>query len=528
MIHRSPDADIEIPAADVTSFVLEHAQDRAAKPALIDGPTGRTLTYGELASGIRSLAAGLAARGFAKGDVLAIFMPNVPEYAIAFHGAASAGGKCTTANPLYTANELGHQLEDSGAKLLLTVPPFLDAALEAAENAGLAPEDVFVVGEAGDGLKGATPFAELLGDPAEAPAVEIDPESDLAVLPYSSGTTGLPKGVMLSHRNLVSNLSQVQVCFPIAEDDTLIACLPFFHIYGMTVIMNQGLRSGATLVTMPRFDLDQFLDLIEQHNVTRAYVVPPIALALAKHPAIDGRDLSSVQIIMSGAAPLGAELAERMAERIDCAVIQGYGLTETSPVTHLIRPSGENRPGTVGQSLPNTECRLVDPESGKDVAEGERGELWIRGPQVMRGYLNNEEATANTVDSEGWLHTGDVAVRDADGFYAIVDRLKELIKYKGFQVAPAELEALIITHPQVQDVAVIGVADEEAGELPKAIIVPAEDGEFDAEELMDWVAGQVSPQKKVRLVEEIDEIPKSPSGKILRRVLVERERAAAG
>jgi acyl-CoA synthetase (AMP-forming)/AMP-acid ligase II len=318
---------------------------------------------------------------------------------------------------------------------------------------------------------------------------------------------------------------QIQDAFPISEDDVLIGCLPFFHIYGQTVIMNQGLWQGATIVTMPRFDLEQYLDLIAEHGVSRAYVVPPIALALAKHPAVDQRDLSSVDVVMSGAAPLGAELVGQVAERIDCKVIQGYGLTETSPVTHVIRPHGENRPGSIGPALAGTECRLVDPESGEDAAEGERGELWIRGPQVMAGYLNNPEATAATIDSDGWLHTGDVAVRDADGFYSIVDRLKELIKYKGFQVPPAELEALLITHPDVADVAVIGVPDDECGELPKALVVPAGDG-VDGDALMEFVAGQVSPQKQVRLVEEVEEIPKSPSGKILRRVLRDREAAS--
>jgi acyl-CoA synthetase (AMP-forming)/AMP-acid ligase II len=253
--------------------------------------------------------------------------------------------------------------------------------------------------------------------------------------------------------------------------------------------------------------------------------VPPIALALAKHPAVDAHDVSSVDVIMSGAAPLGAELAGAVADRIDCKVIQGYGLTETSPVTHVIRPDGDNKPGSIGPPLASTECRLVDPETGEDVAEGERGELWIRGPQEMTGYLTNAEATAATVDDDGWLHTGDIAVVDGDGFFQIVDRLKELIKYKGFQVAPAELEALIISHPEVADVAVIGIPDEECGELPKAYVVAAGD-ELDHDALMDWIAGQVSPQKKVRLVEVIDEIPKSPSGKILRRVLKDREATA--
>jgi acyl-CoA synthetase (AMP-forming)/AMP-acid ligase II len=519
LIHRSAHPDVPIPDMDVSSFVLEHALERGAKPALIDGPTGRTLTYADLAQGVRGLAAGLAARGFGKGDALAVYMPNLPEYAVAFHGAASAGGRCTTVNPLYTAGELAQQLEDSGAGILLTVPPFLDAAREAAEKSGV--DDVVVVGEANGGI----PLGELLADPADAPEVRIDPARDVAVLPYSSGTTGLPKGVMLTHRNLVANICQVQDAFPIAPDDTLIGVLPFFHIYGQTVIMNQGLRTGGTIVTMPRFDLEQFLELIESHAVTRAYVVPPIALALAKHPAVDDRDLSTLRTIMSGAAPLGPELAEQVASRVGTTVTQGYGLTETSPVTHAIRPDGENRPGSIGQPLPGTECRVVAPGTGDDVAVGERGELWIRGPQVMRGYLNNPEATEATVDSDGWLHSGDVAVVDEDGFFTIVDRLKELIKYKGFQVAPAELEALIITHPSVGDVAVVGVADEECGELPKAFVVPVDEG-FDADQLMEWVEGRVAPQKRIRLVETVDEIPKSPSGKILRRKLLERERAA--
>ncbi|HEX8053577.1 MAG TPA: 4-coumarate--CoA ligase family protein [Thermoleophilaceae bacterium] len=518
-IHRGPEPDVEIPDLDLTAFVLEHAGERADKPALIDGPSGRTLTYGQLAQSIRALAAGLTARGFGKGDVLAVYMPNLPEYAIALHGVASVGGKCTTMNPLYTASEVAHQLEDSGARFLVTVGPMLAVASEAAAKAGI--EEVFVVGE-GDG---ATPFTELMGNPDEAPEVEIDPDGDLAVLPYSSGTTGLPKGVMLSHRNLVANMSQNQIAYPIAEDDRLIGVLPFFHIYGMVVIMNQGLRAGATIVTMPRFDLDQFLELIQEHRITRAYVVPPIALALAKHPAVDNYELGSITGIMSGAAPLGGELAQAVAKRLDCTVIQGYGLTETSPVTHCIRPSGENRPGSIGQALPNTECRLVDPETGADAQAGERGELWIRGPQVMKGYLNNDEATSHTVDEDGWLHTGDIGVVDEDGFFTIVDRLKELIKYKGFQVAPAELEALLINHPDVQDVAVIGVPDEEAGELPKAYVVPAGDS-LDSDALMQWCAEKVSPQKKIRLVEEIDAIPKSASGKILRRELKDREAAA--
>ena len=504
---------LAIPDVDVTSFVLERAEARGEKPALIDGPSGRTITYGELGGLIAAMRGGLGSRGFGKGDALGIYLPNLPEYAIAFHAAASAGGRATTANPLYTENELGHQLRDAGARFLLTAPPLLETALASAERASV--EEVFVVGEA----EGATPLAELLA--AEpAPAAAIDPAADLAVLPYSSGTTGLPKGVMLSHRNLVANLIQAGEALRVEEDDTLVGCLPFFHIYGMTVIMNLGLRGGATIVTMPRFDLVEFLALIERHQVSVGFVVPPIALALAKHPAIDDADLSSLRFLMSGAAPLGPELVEAVEDRLGCMVAQGYGMTETSPVTHTIPmdPSA-NRVGTVGPPLRGTECKLVDPESGEEAGAGERGEVWIRGPQVMQGYLNNEEATAATIDADGWLHTGDIGIADEQGYCTIVDRLKELIKYKGYQVPPAELEALLLTHPAVSDAAVVGVPDEEAGELPKAFVVVAEGAELDHDELMAWVGERVAPQKRIRLVEEIDAVPRSASGKILRREL---------
>jgi acyl-CoA synthetase (AMP-forming)/AMP-acid ligase II len=504
----------EIPEHDIASFVLAGAGEHGERPALVDGPSGREIGYAQLAAASGAFAGALAARGIGKGDAVCIYMPNLPEYSIAFHGVARAGAVNTTANPLYTAQELRHQLEDSAAKLLITVPPFLETARAAIEGTEVE-EIVLVGGESGDGVVAAS---ELLGAAEDPPEVEIDPRSDLAVLPYSSGTTGLPKGVMLTHHNLVANVVQTRAAIPVEPDDVFIAVLPFFHIYGMTVIMNMGLASGAKVVTMPRFDLEQFLGLIEQHRVTAAYVVPPIALALAKHPAVEGHDLSSLRMVMSGAAPLGPELTEQVGERLGVPVTQGYGMTELSPVTHVSRLDAI-KSGSIGPLVPGTEARIVDPESGEDVADGERGELWIRGPQVMRGYLNNEEATAETIDSEGWLHTGDVATRDEDGCYAIVDRLKELIKYKGFQVPPAELEALLIAHPAVADCAVIGVPDEEAGELPKGFVVVAEEAEVSDEELLEHVAGQVSPQKRLRLIERVDQIPKSASGKILRREL---------
>jgi acyl-CoA synthetase (AMP-forming)/AMP-acid ligase II len=320
---------------------------------------------------------------------------------------------------------------------------------------------------------------------------------------------------------------QTEPVLAVSGEDVVIAALPFFHVYGMCIIMNLGLLGGATLVTMPRFELGQFLDLLERHRVTRAYVVPPIALALAKDPAVETRDLSALRHVLCGAAPLGADLAEEVAERIGCSVTQGCGMTEMSPVTHMVPPgSNVKKPGSIGPPIPGTECRLVVPETGRDAWPGEPGELWMRGPQVMQGYLGNRKATDKMIDAEGWLHSGDVALVDEDGWFQIVDRVKELIKYKGFQVAPAELEAILITHPHVADCAVIGVPDDEAGELPKAFVVPASD-DLDTDGLATFVAEQVAPHKRVRLVELVEEIPKSPSGKILRRLLRDRERVQA-
>jgi acyl-CoA synthetase (AMP-forming)/AMP-acid ligase II len=308
------------------------------------------------------------------------------------------------------------------------------------------------------------------------------------------------------------------------EGAVVIAVLPFFHIYGISVILNGGLRGGATLVVLPRFEMETFLRAIQDHRATWAYVVPPIALALAKHPAVDDFDLSSLRHVFSGAAPLGADLARAVTRRLGCRMLQGYGMTETSPTTHInCGPAAERNPGSVGGLTPNTEARIVDPVTGQDLGPDQPGEIWVRGPQVMKGYLGRPEATAALIDGDGWLHTGDIGSVDSDGHFYVVDRLKELIKYKGCPVAPAELEALLLTHPAVADAAVIPSPDAEAGEVPKAFVVTR--ATVTAEELMAYVAERVAPTKRVRRLDFIDQIPKSPSGKILRRVLVERERA---
>jgi acyl-CoA synthetase (AMP-forming)/AMP-acid ligase II len=514
MIHQSPLPSLDIPDVPLTPFVLRRVADLPDKPALIEGLTGRTLTFGTLDSAIRRLAGGLLARGFQRGDVVAIMAPNAPEYAVVFHGVAFAGGVVTTINPTYTEREVRHQLQDARARLLVTVPPLLDTVRAASQGTGVS--DIFVLGEA----EGAPSIETLFGPPlAQQVDVGLD---DLVVLPYSSGTTGISKGVMLSHRNLVANLVQTLAVMDYGENERTVAVLPFFHIYGMQVLMNMSLAAGATLITMPRFDLEKFLGLLAEHRVTRGFVAPPIVVALAKHPIVDRFDLSALSQIFSGAAPLSAELALECGRRLGCEVVQGYGMTELSPVSHATPPGGF-KPGSVGVTLANTELQIVDPQNGQAVGPGIDGEVWVRGPQVMAGYLNNPQATAATIDGQGWLHTGDIGHVDEDGHLYIVDRLKELIKYKGFQVPPAELEALLLTHPAVADAAVIGIADEEAGEIPAGYVVLKPGAVASADDIMAFIAGQVAHYKQIRRLTFLDAIPKSASGKILRREL----RAAA-
>ena len=514
VVYRSPLPDVEIPDVSLTTFVLERAFEHRDRAALVEVPTSRTVTYGDLVDGIRCFAAGLSRRGFRKGDALAIYSPNLPEYAIAFHGVASAGGAVHPANPLLTANELRFQLSDSQARFVVTVPPLLEKAREAVE--GTPVEDVFVIGERS--------FAALLESEGEPPTVSIDPAEDVVALPYSSGTTGGCKGVMLTHRNLVANICQLGAHLGADEQTVALGVLPFFHIYGLVVVLNNTLRAGGTVVTMPRFDLEGMLGAIEEHGITHAFVVPPIVLALARHPAVEEHDLGSLSFVMSGAAPLGADLEQECIDRLGCKFRQGYGLTETSPVTHMVpHVAGAERLGSVGPPIPNSEVKIVDPVTGEPVGPGGRGEVWVRGPHVMKGYLANEAATAITVDADGWLHTGDIGLADEEGYLTVVDRLKELIKVKGYQVAPAELEAVLLTHPAVADAAVVPSPDEEAGEVPTAYV--ALRAECDADDIVAFVSERVAPYKRIRRCEIVDEIPKSASGKILRRVLVEQERA---
>jgi 4-coumarate--CoA ligase len=464
---------------------------------------------------VKSLAGGLNARGTGQGTMVALMAPNLPEYAIAFHGIAFAGGTVTLINPTYTPHEVQHQLQDSGATLLITIPQFLDTARAAVD--GTKVSEIVTIGEAPGHLS----LSDLMGPPQPA-QTPVDIRAHVLALPYSSGTTGLPKGVMLTHWNLSSNIDQTLATGPADRGEMTVAFLPFFHIYGLECLMNIVLAAGGGLVTMPRFDLEMFLRLSSEHRTPRMFVVPPVMIALAKHPLVAEYDLSCVTQINSGAAPLGGDVTESVAARIGCVTTQGYGMTELSPVSHTM-PKENARAGASGFTVPNTECRVVSPETGQDVAPGAEGELWVRGPQVMKGYWQRPDATAETLDAEGWLHTGDIVRFDGDGYMYVTDRLKELIKYKGFQVAPAELEAALITHPKVADIGVIGKPDPEAGELPLAFVVPAPGQEPPTlEELQAHLDGELSHYKQVRLLEIVDAIPKATSGKILRRVLRDR------
>ncbi|MEZ0578928.1 AMP-binding protein [Nocardioides sp. MH1] len=522
MPFKSPFADVEIPDVSVYDFLFAGlTDDELGRPAVFDSLTASETSYGDLRDRIDAFAGALAARGVRAGDVVALHCPNTTAFVIAFHGILRAGATATTINSLYTPPEIANQLRDSGAIRYVTVSPLLPGALAGCAEVGLPADKVIVL----DGADGHESLTDLLSEGNAAPDVTIDPDTHLAVLPYSSGTTGKAKGVMLTHRNLVSNVLQSMSAIAEEPDDVVMAVLPFFHIYGMNVIMSVTLKQRAKLVTMPRFELDDFLRLIHEQRVTFLYIAPPMAVALAKHPAVDDIDTASVRAVLSGAAPLDEALGEAVKKRLGCGMLQGYGMTELSPVSHALPLDRDDLSiGSVGLAVANVEFKVVDPATGEEIHEvpGGRtspGELWIKGPNVMVGYLGNDEATRETIDADGYLHTGDIVEVGPDGEVYVVDRLKELIKYKGYQVPPAELEAVLLTHPDIADAAVVPHPDEEAGEVPHAFIVLQSGASLTAEEVMAYTAEKVAPHKKVRVVDFIPVIPKSASGKILRKDL---------
>ncbi|MEU8539491.1 AMP-binding protein [Streptomyces sp. NPDC048717] len=532
MVFRSEYADVPVLSLPIHDVVLGRAAEFGETPALVDGSGGDrplSLSYARLDTLHRQVAAGLAGAGVGKGDVVALHSPNSVLFPVAFYAATRAGAAVTTVHPLATAEEFAKQLRDSAARWIVTVSPLLATARAAARLAGGVAE-IFVCdraperdgSEAGSG-PGVRSLQDFLGTAEPVPDVTVDPATDLAALPYSSGTTGVPKGVMLTHASIATNLAQLEPLVPMGPGTRILAILPFFHAYGLTALMNAPLRLGATVVVQPRFEFDGFLAAIERHRITALYVAPPIVLALAKHPAVADHDLSSLEYIVCSAAPLDAALAEACSARLGLPPIrQAYGMTELSPATHLVPLAAvAPPPGTVGKLLPSTEMRIVSlDDPAKDVPPGAEGEIVIRGPQVMKGYLGRPEATAEMIGADGWLRTGDIGRVDEDGWLYVVDRVKELIKYKGYQVPPAELEALLLTHEGIADAAVIGVDGTDGTEIPKAFVVrQPHAAELSAQEVAAFVAARVAPYKKVRQVEFIDTVPRAVSGKILRREL---------
>ncbi len=518
-------AAIDIPEIPFGEMLWESAQRFPEKIAVIY--QGQKVSFRELDGLVNSFANALSKLGVKKGDRVALFMTNRPEYLIAVYAAARLGAVFTPMNPTYKEEEVAHQLQDSDTSVLVVQESLYPRVKTIRQRVQKSLKHVVVIGQQAE--EGDTLFLELIrqSSPKHPPQVQISWTEDLVALPYSSGTTGLPKGAMLTHQNLVANAIQFISSGRITEQDSMLICLPFYHIYGVMLI-NGALYSGATQVIMEAFDLELSLSLAQQYNVSLYYAVPPILLTLADYPNLGAYDLSQLRYIMVGAAPMAPDVAQRLQEKANVRVVQGYGLTEASPVTHL-NPvdQGQIKLDSVGLSVANQEQKVVDPETGeREMEPGELGELIVKGPHVMQGYWKAPEETARTI-RDGWLYTGDIARIDTDGYVYIVDRKKEMIKYKGFSVAPAEVEAVLFQHEAVADCAVIGKPDAESGEIPKALVLLRPGAQIEPEALMEFVGSRLAGYKRVREVEFVPNIPKTASGKVLRRVLIEAEREKA-
>ncbi|KAH7861856.1 hypothetical protein Vadar_031783 [Vaccinium darrowii] len=529
-IFRSKLPDIYIPKhLPLHTYCFENISQFSSKPCIINGATGETHTYADVELTARRVASGLHKIGIHQGDVIMLLLHNSPEFVFAFLGASYAGATATTANPFYTTAEIEKQARAAKAKLIITQACYAEKVTEFGRENGVkvmcTDKDV----------EGCLHFSELTGaDESELPAVKISPD-DAVALPYSSGTTGLPKGVMLTHKGLVTSVAQqVDGENPnlyFHSKDVIVCLLPLFHIYSLNSVLLCGLRVGATILIMQKFEINALLELVHKYKVTIAPFVPPIVLAIAKSPVVDNYDLSSIRMVMSGAAPMGKELEDKVRAKLPNATLgQGYGMTEAGPVLSMClafaKEPFEIKAGACGTVVRNAEMKIVDPDTGNSLPHNQAGEICIRGDQIMKGYLNDPEATERTIDKEGWLHTGDIGYIDDDEEIFIVDRLKELIKYKGFQVAPAELEALLIAHPNISDAAVVPMKDEGAGEVPVAFVVRANGSKISEDEIKQYISKQVVFYKRINKVFFTDTIPKAPSGKILRKDL--RAKLAAG
>ncbi|KAL8456869.1 hypothetical protein ACS0TY_034923 [Phlomoides rotata] len=523
---RSKLPDIYIPKhLPLHSYCFENISKFRTRPCLMDGATHKMYTYEEVELTSRKVGSGLSRLGIRQGETIMLLLPNSPEYVFSFLGASYIGAVSTMANPLFTPAEIIKQANASSAKLIITQACHVDKV----RDCGLKVVCIDAP------PPGCLSFSELASaDERDMPAVKVHPE-DVVALPYSSGTTGLPKGVMLTHKGLVTSVAQqVDGENPnlyIRSDDVVLCVLPLFHIYSLNSVLLCGLRVGAAILIMHKFEIVALFELIQKWKVTIGPFVPPIVLAIAKSPLVDKYDLSSVRMVMSGAAPLGKDLEDAVRLKFPKAKLgQGYGMTEAGPVLSMClafaKEAFEIKSGACGTVVRNAEMKIVDIETAASLPRNMPGEICIRGDQIMKGYLNDVESTKSTIDKDGWLHTGDIGLIDGDDELFIVDRLKEIIKYKGFQVAPAEIEALLLNHPFISDAAVVPMKDEQAGEVPVAFVVRSDAASnITEDEVKQFVSKQVVFYKRINRVFFVDTIPKSPSGKILRKDL--RARLAA-
>ncbi|MCE4603508.1 MAG: long-chain fatty acid--CoA ligase [Aeropyrum sp.] len=536
--------DIEIPNKPLYWILEESASKFPNRSALVF--YGREVSYMELLDKARRFATYLKSIGVDKGDVVGIFLPNSPQFAIAFYGALMVGATVSPMNVLYSPREIHHQLSDNKAKVLVAIDLFKDKIV-----AGL-PDSVEKVLWTGiqdflpplksflykifkkppkppsGGVHGR--FMDALKSEPISQGVEVDIENDIAALMYTGGTTGTPKGAMLTHKNLLANVLQIDAWFKrgVKGKDVFIGVLPWFHIYGLTAVLNSGVHKAATIIVYARPDIDEIMKDIQKYKATVFHGVPTLYRMIINHPKVSKFDLTSLEVCISGAEPLPKAVAERFMELTGAKLREGYGLTETSPVTHVNPIEGEARYGSIGVPVPSTLAAIADPEEDRILPQGEVGELIVSGPQVMRGYYNRPEENEKVfMECCGmrWLRTGDMAKMDEDGYFYIVDRKKDIIKYKGYSVFPREIEEVLYRHKCVREAAVIGVPHPEYNEYPKAFISLREEckGKITPEELIEFARENLAPYKVPKEVEIRDDLPKSGVGKILRRVLREEE-----